>query len=149
MFRIDKCRNASQLLSFRNGMNSQRGLTGRFRPVDFNDTSFGVPSYSQCRIQGDRAGRDDSTSSTWSSPIFIIEPFQSSSLSCPWQPEALSASRCYSVLKKRLLSLLQMPIHLSLPYLSVSLYVFEFVSSLVLEIKSFKRINLRTYKLKN
>ena len=45
MFRVDKSRYATLFLSLGYSMNGQRGLSGRFRSVYFDDTPFGIAAY--------------------------------------------------------------------------------------------------------
>ena len=55
MLCIDEGSVAAPFLSFRNHVQGNRGLTGGFRPVDFNNPAPGNAPYAQCDIQGQRS----------------------------------------------------------------------------------------------
>ena len=56
MFHIDVSSFTAFFLSGSDDMKCQRGLTGSFRAVDLDDTSFGNTTDSQRHIQRERAG---------------------------------------------------------------------------------------------
>ena len=59
MFGVDEGGDASGFLGLGDGVDGQRGLTGRFGAVDFDDTAAGITAYTQGHVQSDGAGGDD------------------------------------------------------------------------------------------
>ena len=58
IFGIDECTSSTCLLTFRNGMQCKGCLTGRFRSIDFDDSSFWITTNTKCCIQCNRTRRD-------------------------------------------------------------------------------------------
>lgn len=56
MFGVDEGAGSSGLLHFGDGMEGERGLTRRFRAVDFDDATLGIASAERL-VEGDGAGR--------------------------------------------------------------------------------------------
>ena len=59
MFCIDECSDTARFLCFGNGVDSQCCLTGRFRTIYFDDSTFRITAYTKRIVQGYRSGRDD------------------------------------------------------------------------------------------
>ena len=58
MFDVDKAAHAAGPLGFGNDMQTERGLTGAFGAVDFDDTAFGHTAHAQGNVQAQAAGGD-------------------------------------------------------------------------------------------
>ena len=56
MLRVDEGGDAPGLLGLGHGVQGQGGLTGRFRPVDFDDAALGQSAHAQGEIQTQAAG---------------------------------------------------------------------------------------------
>ena len=59
VFCVDEGCNAAKLLSFCNSMQSKRCLTGRFRSINFNDTSARETAYAKCHVELNATRRND------------------------------------------------------------------------------------------
>ena len=58
MFGVDECRQPAALLRVGNDMEHERGLAGRFRPENLNDTTARHAADAQRQIKRERAGGD-------------------------------------------------------------------------------------------
>ena len=59
MLSVDEGSDAAVLLCLCDGMDGERGLTGRLRTIDFYDTSLRVAANAESGVQTDTAGRYD------------------------------------------------------------------------------------------
>ena len=58
MFRIDKSTGTTELLRLRNHRQRQGGFPGRFRAIDFNHSTTGQATNTECNIEAERPGGD-------------------------------------------------------------------------------------------